>query len=104
MRKIFRGTSLYLLLLIIIIFAVNTIGKDVEPVTEMHITELIERLDKAEVESVISVGETLKGKLKDGTEFSVILPEEVRYTFYSDYLKDKVDSKQINYEIGRASV
>ena len=97
MRKFFRGTSLYLLLLIIIIFAVNTIGKDVEPVKEMDVTELIEYLDRAEVESIISVSETLRGKLSDGTEFTVVLPEEIRYTFYSDYLKDKVDSKQISY-------
>ena len=61
MRKFFRGTSLYLLLLIIIIFAVNTIGKDVEPVKEMDVTELIEYLDRAEVESIISVSETLRG-------------------------------------------
>ena len=97
MRKFFRGTSLYLLLLIIIIFVVSTIGKDVEPVKEMDVTELIEHIDRAEVESIISVSGTLKGKLKNGTEFTVILPEEIRYTFYSDYLKDKVDSKEINY-------
>ena len=73
------------------------VGKDVEPVKEMDVTELLEHLDKAEIESIISVSGTLKGKLKDDTQFTVILPEEIRYTFYSDYLKDRVDSKQINY-------
>ncbi|NLJ98396.1 MAG: ATP-dependent zinc metalloprotease FtsH [Tissierellia bacterium] len=97
MRKFFRGTSLYLLLLIIIIFAVTVLNKDVEPVKEMDVTELVEHLDDDNVKSIISVSDTLKGKLIDGTQFTVILPEEMRYTFYSDYLKDKVDNKEISY-------
>ena len=97
LRKFFRGTSLYLLLLIIIIFAVTVLNKDVEPVKEMDVTELVEHLDDDNVKSIISVSDTLKGKLIDGTQFTVILPEEMRYTFYSDYLKDKVDNKEISY-------
>ncbi len=97
LRNFFRGTSLYLLLLIIIIFAVTVLNKDVEPVKEMDVTELVEHLDDDNVKSIISVSDTLKGKLIDGTQFTVILPEEMRYTFYSDYLKDKVDNKEISY-------
>ena len=45
MRKIFRGTSLYLLLLVIIIFAVTMFGKDVEPVKQLNVTELINNIE-----------------------------------------------------------
>ena len=88
-EKILQGTSLYLLLLIIIIFAVTLFNKDVEPVKEMDVTELIKHLENNNVKSIISVSDTLKGKFIDDTQFTVILPEEMRYTFYSDYLKEK---------------
>jgi len=97
LRKFFRGTSLYLLLLIIIIFAVTLFNKDVEPVKEMDVTELIKHLENNNVKSIISVSDTLKGKFIDDTQFTVILPEEMRYTFYSDYLKEKVDNNDISY-------
>ncbi|NLJ78871.1 MAG: ATP-dependent zinc metalloprotease FtsH [Tissierellia bacterium] len=97
LRRIFRGTSLYLLLLIIIIFAVTLFNKDVEPAKEMDVTELIKHLENDNVKSIISVSDTLKGKFTDDTQFTVILPEEMRYTFYSDYIKDKVDNKEISY-------
>lgn len=74
------------------------VGKDVEPVVEMDVTELIEHLNSKDVESLKSIGgKTLKGKLKDKTQFITVLPEEVRYTFYSDYLKPLVDKKEIRY-------
>lgn len=69
-----------------------------EPVVEMDVTELIEHLNSKDVESLKSIGgKTLKGKLKDKTQFITVLPEEVRYTFYSDYLKPLVDKKEIRY-------
>ena len=73
------------------------IGKDVEQVKEMDVTELVSRLDKNEIKSIVAVGDTLKGKLRDDTQFNVMLPEQMKDTFYTDYLKDKVDAEQISY-------
>lgn len=95
MRSFFRGTSLYLLLLIIIIFVVGMLGKDVEQVTQIDVTELIIRLDNNEIESITIVGDTLRGRFRDGNQFSVLLPEHMKNNFYQDYLKEKVDSNQI---------
>lgn len=96
MRKFFRGTSLYLLLLIIIIFVVSMIGQDVEQVREMDVIELINRLENDEIESIVTIGDTLEGKLRDGTEFTVMLPEHMNETFYDNYLRDKVENGQLN--------
>ncbi|WP_414429662.1 ATP-dependent zinc metalloprotease FtsH [Anaerosalibacter bizertensis] len=87
-----------MLILIIIFLVVEMVGKDVEPVVEMDVTELIQHLNSKDVESLKSVGgKTIKGKLKDNTQFTTVLPEEMRYTFYSDYLKPLVDKKEIRY-------
>lgn len=84
-----------MLLLIIIIFVVGMLGKDVEQVTQIDVTELIIRLDNNEIESITIVGDTLRGRFRDGKQFSVLLPEHMKNNFYQDYLKEKVDSNQI---------
>jgi len=73
------------------------IGKDVEQVKTIDVTELIEQIDNRNIESIKTAGPTVTGTLKDGTKFSTYLPNEIRYTFYSDYLKSQVDSGQIRY-------
>lgn len=95
MRKFFRGTSLYLLLLIIIIFVVSMLSQDIEQVSEMNVTEFIWRLENDQVESITFVGDTINGKLKDGTQFTVMLPEVMIYNFYDNYLKNRVENKEI---------
>ncbi|MCR2043905.1 ATP-dependent zinc metalloprotease FtsH [Anaerosalibacter massiliensis] len=99
MRKFFRGVSFYLLILIIIVLVVQVVGKDVEPVVEMDATELVGHLKNKEVESLKSVGgKVLKGKLKNGTEFSTVLPQEMKEDFYKDYVKPLLDNKEIRYK------
>ncbi len=95
MRKFFRGSSFYLLLFIIIIFAVSTFSKDVEPAREMDVIEFLDNLDKNNIQSINTQGDVLKGKLKDGTQYELIIPEHMKSTFYKDYLQDKIDSKEI---------
>jgi cell division protease FtsH len=84
-----------LLLLIIIIFLVTMYGKDVEQVKQMDVIEFLDNLDNNRIESVVERGDTLKGKLTDGTQYVVMIPEHMKGTFYTEYLKEKVESKQI---------
>lgn len=73
------------------------IGQDVEQVKEMDVTELIKLLGNDEIESVESVGDTINGTLKDGTQFTVMLPEYMNNeTFYDNYLKEKVENGEIS--------
>lgn len=97
MRKFFRGTSIYLLLLIIIIFIVSMINQDVEQVMEIDATELVRRLNNNEVVSIVESGNVLSGKFTDGTEFTVVLPQNMSDIFYNEYLKEKVDNEEIRY-------
>jgi len=64
---------------------------------EIDVTELVRRLNNDEVESIVESGNVLSGKFKDGTQFSVVLPQNMADTFYHDYLKDKVDNEEIRY-------
>lgn len=78
-------------------FGVRMMGQNVETVKKMDVTELIEKLNSNSVESVKMEGKTVQGKLKDGTQFTTYLPEEFRYTFYPEYLRDLVDGGQIRF-------
>ncbi|WP_200804882.1 ATP-dependent zinc metalloprotease FtsH [Anaerosalibacter sp. Marseille-P3206] len=108
MKKFFRGVSFYLLILIIIILVVEMIGKDVEPIVEIDSTELIGHLQKEEVESIKSTstagGITIQGKLKNGTQFTTILPLELVDTYkrYADpqVVEGKIKSYKGEEEAG----
>ena len=95
MKRFFKGISVYLLIVILIMFGVNMLGSDVNTIKEMDVTELVSNINNENVESVIMIGNTVQGKLKDGTQFTTILPEEFRDSFYPDYLKKLVDSGRI---------
>ena len=95
MKKFFRGSSFYLLLFIIIIFAVSTFSKDIEQVKEMDVIEFKDNLNKGNVKTITTRGNTLKGKLTDGTQYEFLIPDQMSSTFYEDYLKEKVDSGEI---------
>lgn len=97
MRRFFKGISVYLLIVIIIMFLLSMFGKDVKDIKEMDATELVGNLQNGRVETINMDGRQIQGKLKDETQFTTVLPDEMKYTFYSDYLKDLVDSGELNY-------
>ena len=76
-------------------FGVRALGPEVEPVSEMDVTELIRNINNDNIEIITSVGNTMEGELRDGTQFSSILPEEIRYIFYTEYLQDPIENEQI---------
>nr|WP_300003687.1 ATP-dependent zinc metalloprotease FtsH [Tissierella sp.] len=83
----------------LLLFGVRVMQQNVEEITAMDVTELVDNLESDKVESISiqgsSVGTTVDGKLKDGTKFSAIIPEEFRSGFYENYLKEKVETQKI---------
>lgn len=78
-------------------FSVRMFGTEVETVTELDYTELVSNLRDGNIPRITSIGNTVEGEFADGKKFSAILPEEVRESFYDYYVKDKVESEEINY-------
>ena len=95
MRRFFKGISVYLLIVILIMLLVRTLGNDVEQVVSINVTQLVEHLNEDRVESIEIVGREVTGRLRDGTKFTTILPHQMEETFYDNYLKEKVDNKEI---------
>ncbi|MCR3955681.1 MAG: ATP-dependent zinc metalloprotease FtsH, partial [Gudongella sp.] len=97
MKRFFKGISIYLLIVLLIMFSVRMFGTEVEQVTELDFTELVSRINDGSITRITSIGNTVEGELEDGRKFSGILPEEARLTFYHDYVKELVDNEQIVY-------
>ncbi|NLK43582.1 MAG: ATP-dependent zinc metalloprotease FtsH [Tissierellia bacterium] len=96
MRRFFKGISVYLLIVILIMLLVRTLGNDVEQIVSINVTDLVEHLSEDRVKSIELVGREATGELRDGTKFTTILPHQMEETFYDNYLKDKVDSKELD--------
>ncbi len=75
---------------------VRTLGNDVEQIVSINVTDLVEHLSEDRVKSIELVGREATGELRDGTKFTTILPHQMEETFYDNYLKDKVDSKELD--------
>jgi len=97
LKRFFKGISIYLLIVLLIMFSVRMFGTEVEQVTELDFTELVSKINDGSITRITSIGNTVEGELEDGTKFSGILPEEARLTFYPDYVKELVDNEQIVY-------
>jgi cell division protease FtsH len=97
LKRFFKGISIYLLIVLLIMFSVRMFGTEVEQVTELDFTELVSRINDGSITRITSIGNTVEGELEDGRKFSGILPEEARLTFYHDYVKELVDNEQIVY-------
>jgi len=98
LKRFFKGISIYLLIVLLIMFSVRMFGTEVEQISELDFTELVDNLNSGNIERITSIGNTVEGELSDGRKFTSILPEEARVTFYHDYVKEMVDNKAIIYE------
>ncbi len=101
MKRYFRGISFYLLLFIILVFAVQLLTKNVEETKQIDYTTLIEEIKKDNVESISIVKneDTVKGRLKDNTSFTLTLPTSSD-RFYEDYLRKPVEEGRIKNVTG----
>lgn len=95
LRRIFKGMSVYLLIILLIMFGVRALGPEVEPVSEMDVTELIRNIRNDNIEIITSIGNTMEGELRDGTQFSTILPGEIRDIIYPEYLQEPIENGRI---------
>jgi len=98
LKRFFKGISIYLLIVLLIMFSVRMFGTEVEQVTELDFTELVSKINDGSITRITSIGNTVEGELEDGSKFSGFLPEEARLTFYPDYVKELVDNQEIIYD------
>lgn len=76
MNKFFRNVSFYLLIIIIAISIIDYYSSKTTTKQEISYTQFLHSVDDQKVERVTIVDNTIRGKLRDGQEFTTIAPND----------------------------
>lgn len=76
MNKFFRNVSFYLLIIIIAISIIDYYSSKTTTKQELSYTQFLYSVEEQKVERVTIVENTIRGKLKDGQEFTTIAPND----------------------------
>ena len=76
MNKFFRNVGFYLLIIIIAISIIDYYSSRTTTKTEVSYTAFLKQVEDQKVERVVIVENTIRGKLKDGQEFSLVTPND----------------------------
>ena len=76
MSKFFRNIGVYLLLIIVAVSLIDFYSSETDQTKETTYTQLLSDLTAGNISKVTIVENTLRGTLKDGTEFQTVVPED----------------------------
>ena len=76
MNKFFRNVGFYLLIIIIAISIIDYYSSKTTTKTEVSYTAFLKQVEDQKVERVTIVDNTIRGKMKDGQEFSLVTPND----------------------------
>ncbi len=93
MSKRFRGTPIYIVLLLLLALLLSRLGRSVPQVEDISMTKFVEYLEGDQITKISKQGNTYYGELKDSKEFKLYSSDQ---DFYNNYLKSKVDAKNID--------
>ena len=74
MNKFVKNVALYVFLMVIAVAIFNTFVHPQDKLAEMAYSDFVSQIEKKNVASVVMTENSIKGKLKDGTEFSTYIP------------------------------
>ena len=91
MNKFFRNVGFYLLIIIIAISIIDYYSSKTTTKTEVSYTAFLKQVEDQKVERVTIVDNTIRGKMKDGQEFSLVTPNDP--TLINTLREKKIDIK-----------
>lgn len=100
-----RSCMSFILPMLLVILLFTFLNNMQDQKENINISNFIEYMEEDRIEAIQTVGNNLKGKFKankvpegrDSDTFSTYIPDEMINTFYDSYLKDRVESKDIEY-------
>lgn len=95
MNRNFRGIGIYILVLLVLWFAISNIPSNTQRIPEIDSSELIKKIEAGEVKKIHQVDTELTVELKSGEKVVNYLPLSMFSSFYGDYLKEWVDAGEM---------
>lgn len=97
MKQSFRGIGIYLLIAVIVVFFAYRYNTNTAEPKDITFTELVSLLDQDRVTEFQVEGRNYSGVLQDGTEFKGKFADIDIFSFYDNYLKERVNSGMLKY-------
>jgi len=91
LNKFFRNVGFYLLIIIVAISIIDYYSSKTTTKTEVSYTAFLKQVEDQKVERVTIVDNTIRGKLKDGQEFTLVTPSDP--TLINTLRERKIDIK-----------
>jgi len=91
LNKFFRNVGFYLLIIIIAISIIDYYSAKTTTKTEVSYTAFLKQVEDQKVDRVTIVDNTIRGKLKDGQEFTLVTPSDP--TLINTLREKKIDIK-----------
>jgi cell division protease FtsH len=91
LNKFFRNVGFYLLIIIIAISIIDYYSAKTTTKTEVSYTAFLKQVEDQKVDKVTIVDNTIRGKLKDGQEFTLVTPSDP--TLINTLREKKIDIK-----------
>jgi cell division protease FtsH len=91
LNKFFRNVGFYLLIIIIAISIIDYYSSKTTTKTEVSYTAFLKQVEDQKVDRVTIVENTIRGKLKDGQEFTLVTPNDP--TLINTLREKKIDIK-----------
>ena len=88
MNKFFKNVTFYLLIIIVMIWMFDYYSGGTEKKDDISYTSFLQHVQQEEVKQVTIVDNIISGKLKDGKEFSTVVPKD-------DTLIPKLEAKNV---------
>lgn len=95
MKKFFRGISFYILIFIVLIFLAKVYGVADRDVVDFKYSELVQRLQNEEVKEINIIENSIRGRLKNGQEFTSFVPLTDRGKFMENYINPLMEEGKI---------
>lgn len=88
MNKFFKNVTFYLLIIIVMIWMFDYYSGGTEKKDDMSYTSFLQHVQQDDIKQVTIVDNIISGKLKDGQEFSTVVPDD-------DTLISKLEAKNV---------
>ena len=76
MNKFFKNVTFYLLIIIVMIWMFDYYSGGTEKKDDMSYTSFLQHVQQDDIKQVTIVDNIISGKLKDGQEFSTVVPDD----------------------------
>lgn len=95
MKKKMGGAGLYLVLILLLVTAIKVFNPPAATIPTKNFTQFVTEIQSDNLKSIKFDGANATFITKDEKTYETVLPEEARVNFYNNYLKEKVDQKEL---------